>query len=286
MSRNRIFRNVALVVLFTLVFSNLLIFAEDLSLFQRLKIKALQKFDQIKNPEWLMTQAGGGAISLAVGKIGGIMGAAVGGLLGLCVGGPAGGAMGMFIGFRVGNVITKTFAKPVAVSYVESKIKKETFSLKEAIAQLDKKQLSIAASGAVIGDLVGGAIGAAAGVALMAGCGPIALPIVGAVAGVVIGQKIGRAIGSWVCKFLVKTAAVAGYRAFAAKVREEPETHPAETLDSSQALLIERRQQYEAAYRQYVAAQTNANLSAAEKQRLLQAYQSAASNLQAVEATR
>ena len=182
--------------------------------------------------------------------------------------------------------MTKTFVKPLGVAYTESKLKKESFNLQEAISQLDKKKLSIAGTGAVIGDLIGGTMGAAAGVALLAGCGPVTLPILGAVAGVVIGQKIGRAIGASIGKFLVRSAAVAGYKALAAKDPEETPEHPATPVVAGKTTQADAQKQYEDAYRRYVAAQSNPGVAAAEKQRLLNAYQEATRELRAAESTR
>lgn len=278
------YRTVALLVLFALFFVEFALFAEDVGLFQRLRQKAIQKFDQIKNPDWLLPQLGGRAISYVAGKAGGGIGAAIGGILGLCLGGPAAGAIGAFLGYRIGNVVTKVFVKPVAIEYTQHKLRRESFSWKNAFKSLDKKALTADSIGAVLGDLVGGAIGAAAGVALLAGCGPIAIPIIGLVAGVVIGKKLGTMIGRSAGKFILRRATAFGYEALSGNSSEK-ETSVTDPIDFKNVSdrQIELQQRYENAYREYVSSQIDPGISDKQKRDLLNKYQDAAFDLRALE---
>lgn len=275
--------------------------AAELSLFDRLKLKTQEKTEQLQQREWWITKAASTATGFVAGKAGGAIGAGIGYLLGAAVGGPLAAGMGAMLGFRIGDIVTKTFAKAISTVVTQWKLrdgrKVDINTVVDAVKSVNKASLSADAAGAVIGDLIGGTMGAAAGIAFLACGGPLILPILGTISAAYLGSKIGKAIGGGIGRWIGRKLLKKGYEAYAAigasekqeetrieeglvKI-EEPYTATAAApgaIENSAVMnnsTIEARAAYEDAYRQYTDAVTSPDAGNEEKQLKLQNYRQA-----------
>ncbi|PKL47762.1 MAG: hypothetical protein CVV42_12125 [Candidatus Riflebacteria bacterium HGW-Riflebacteria-2] len=273
--------------------------AAELSLFQRLKLKTQQKVEQLKDGDWWITKAASSAAGFVVGKAGGAIGAGIGYVLGAAVGGPLAAGMGAMLGFRIGDIVTKTFAKAISALVTQWKLKEgrkvDLGAVIDATRTVNKASLTADAIGAVIGDLIGGTMGAAAGIALFSCGGPLVLPIIGTIAAATIGSKLGKSIGGSIGRWIGRKILKKGYEAYAASgssegkeeatvepglVKIEEPAPPFEVEQTEQAgaaapqtsTLKQVHADYENAYREYTDAVTSITASEYEKQQKLQKY--------------
>jgi hypothetical protein len=275
-------RCVAVLIVLSVLFAPF-IDAAELSLFERLKLKTQEKVQQFQDKNWLMTKGTGTAVGFVTGKIVGALGAGIGGLLGLCIGGPVVGAAGAYIGYRICDVIGKTYGKAIGEDMARDKLNKEKVSFKDSFKSLDKKVLAASSVGAVAGDFIGEILGVSAGLALMAGVGPIALPIIGIITGAVIGKTIGRAIGRWAGKSISRRAAVWGYKATIGAMKDEGQKQASPVIATPVAANAQAVQdRYEAAYKAYIACSSSPQISANERERIFAEYQSALTDLKSL----
>lgn len=277
--------------------------AAELSLFERLKQKTQAKVEQLQQRDWWITKAASTAAGFVAGKAGGALGAAVGYVLGAAVGGPVAAGMGAMLGFRIGDIVTKTFARAISALVTQWKLhqgrKVDLGAVLDAVKTVNKASLTADAAGAVIGDLIGGTMGAAAGIAFLSCGGPIILPILGTISAAYIGSKIGKAIGGGIGRWIGRKVLKKGYEAYAAignSEKEETEeveqglvkiegpATPSEVPTPSENITesaLDARAVYEKAYREYTDAVTSASATTAEKQAKLQAYRTAYESYQA-----
>ncbi len=248
-------------------------------LFSRLKAKVAQKveqkIEQVKDPVWVKTTIGSGAVGGIANRITGFAGMALGAVIGLTVGGPAGAAVGGLIGAEIASSMTNAYVKPLAAGYIEARLTDRPATLSETWKGLDKKKLAVEGASDAVGSIIGKAVGIAVGTALFAGCGPIALPIVGVIGGDIVGGKIGKWIGSK----LVKKAGVMAYTALAAQpppasASVAPASVSAGVSSASRtaAPVEQARIRYEAAYRAYVSAVQDPAATTAGKEKALRDY--------------
>lgn len=275
--------------------------AAELSLFQRIKLKTQQKIEQLKDGDWWITKAASTAAGFVVGKAGGAIGAGIGYVLGAAVGGPLAAGMGAMLGFRIGDIVTKTFAKAISALVTQWKLKNgrkiDLGAVIDATRTVNKASLTADAVGAVIGDLIGGTMGAAAGIAFFSCGGPLVLPIVGTIAAATIGSKLGKSIGGSIGRWIGRKVLKKGYEAYAAigSSEDEPQGETADLVEikdpasadeiaetekaaaaAPQTSNLERAHaNYEQAYREYADTITSTESSESEKQRKLEEYREA-----------
>jgi len=217
--------------------------------------------------------------------------------------------IGGMVGFRIGDIATKTFAKAVGEVVAQRKLKEgrnvDFGAVVDAIKSVNKASLSAEAVGAVFGDLVGGSLGAAVGIALLAGATPFAVPLIGTVSAAYLGSKLGKAIGRGIGRWIGRKTLKKGYEAYAAIDREEgeeqqeaesdaglvkiedpemPESNTAGTSavagGSSTAASNALYTDYQKAYREYTDAVTNPESTDGERKAALQRYREAYSAYQ------
>mgnify|MGYP006910059520 CR=1 FL=1 len=246
-------------------------------LFSRLKARAAQKIEQVKDPVWVKTKLASSAASGIAGRITGFAGMTIGATIGLAIGGPVGAAVGGMIGAEVASSMTKAYVRPLTAGLVEARLTDRPTTVAEVWKSLDKKKLAVEGASDAVGSVIGKAVGMAIGAALFAGTGPIALPILGVIGGDIIGGKIGKWIGSK----LVKKAGVMAYTALAAQpppasgttepvpmaAGETPAAAPAPS-----ASLTAAQATYEQAYRAYVTAVQDPAATSETKAHALRAY--------------
>lgn len=276
--------------------------AAELSLLGRIKLKTHEKVEQLQDSDWWLTKAASTAAGFVVGKAGGAIGAGVGYVLGAAVGGPLAAGMGAMIGFRIGDIVTKTFAKAISALVTQWKIKNgrkvDLGAVIDATKTVNKASLTADAIGAVIGDLIGGTMGAAAGIALLSCGGPLVLPIMGTISAAYLGSKLGKSIGRSIGRWIGRKILKKGYEAYAAigesKSEEDSQVESGlvkiEEPDSSAELaqtesaaaaapqtttLKQAHSAYEVAYREYTDAVTSTSSSESEKQQKLLQYREA-----------
>jgi outer membrane lipoprotein SlyB len=195
----------------------------EAGIFDTLKAKSAQKIEELKQRDWWLTKIAGKVAGFVAGKAGGAIGAACGYVIGAACGGPVAAGMGAMIGFRIGDIITKTLVKPIGEQLATWKLKDQKKidfqAVKDAIKSVNKASLTAEGIGAVVGDLIGGTMGAAAGIALLAGTGAWAIPLLGTVSAAYLGSKLGKwifgGIGRWIGKKVLKK----GYEAYAGSER-------------------------------------------------------------------
>lgn len=292
---------ISLMIIFSLLITPF-VQAAELSFFQKMKLKASEKIEQVQQRDWWITKAVSKAVSFVSGKAGGGIGAAVGYVIGAGLGGPVAAGMGAMIGFRIGDIVTKIFAKAVSEVVTQKKLKDgEKVTVKSVVSALksvNKASLSAESVGAVLGDLIGGTMGAAAGIALLAGTGPIALPILGTLSAAYLGSKLGKAVFGGIFRWVGKKVLKKGYEAYAASGKEEelqtgevtvettenfdqptiqPEAEiPATNPGSSNLSDISNvKAAYEKAYKEYTESVTNRLASESQRNEKLQAYREA-----------
>lgn len=270
--------------------------AAELSLFEKLKQKTQTRVEELQQRDWWITKAASTAAGFVAGKAGGALGAAVGYVLGAAVGGPVAAGMGAMLGFRIGDIVTKTFARAIGALVTQWKLhhgrKVDMGAVLDAVKTVNKASLTADAAGAVIGDLIGGTMGAAAGIAFLSCGGPIMLPIIGTISAAYIGSKIGKAIGGGIGRWIGRKVLKKGYEAYAASgnskeederveeglVKIEGPADPAESRVPDEKMsdsALDARTVYEKAYRNYTDAVTSPSATNAEKQASLQAYRAA-----------
>ncbi|GAB4268493.1 MAG: hypothetical protein Kow0029_03920 [Candidatus Rifleibacteriota bacterium] len=288
-------RNVGLISLL-LIFSLLLtpfVDAAELSLFQKLKLKTQNKIEEFQQKDWWITKAVSKVVGFAAGKAGGAVGAGVGYLLGAAVGGPLAAGLGAWLGFKIGDIVTKTFARAVSEVVTQRKLKEgKPVTVKgviDVLKSVNKASLTAESVGAVIGDLIGGTMGAAAGIAFLAGTGPIAIPILGTISAAYLGSKLGKAIFGGLGRWIGRKALKKGYEAYAGINSKEVDAAVASTEDTNtesekienknatpdivpaSVINEDARAAYERAYREYTKAITS-GASESEKKEKLGAY--------------
>lgn len=270
--------------------------AAELSLFEKLKQKTQTRVEELQQRDWWITKAASTAAGFVAGKAGGALGAAVGYVLGAAVGGPVAAGMGAMLGFRIGDIVTKTFARAIGALVTQWKLhhgrKVDMGAVLDAVKTVNKASLTADAAGAVIGDLIGGTLGAAAGIAFLSCGGPIMLPIIGTISAAYIGSKIGKAIGGGIGRWIGRKVLKKGYEAYAAMgnskeederleeglVKIEGPADPAESRVPDEKMsdsALDARTAYEKAYRDYTDTVTSTSATNAEKQASLQAYRAA-----------
>lgn len=247
-------------------------------LFSRLKAKAAQKIEQVKDPVWVKTKLASSAASGIAGRITGFAGMTIGATIGLAIGGPVGAAVGGLIGSEVASSMTKAYVRPLTAGLVEARLTDQPATVADVWKGLDKKKLAVEGASDAVGSVIGKALGMAIGAALFAGTGPIALPILGVIGGDIIGGKIGKWIGSK----LVKKAGVMAYTALAAQpppasASVTPASVSAGVSSASRASAPaeQTRIRYEAAYRAYVSAVQDPAATPDTKEKALRGYTAA-----------
>lgn len=297
----RTYRWLFLLLAFSLLFADCAAIAEEAGLFSKLKAKASQKFDQFTDRDWLLTWGGGKVTGFLAGKAAGLIGMGLGMVLGGAIGGPAGVALGGYIGFRVADIVTKTFAKPLGQEMVRRKLNDEPLKFKDLLKSLDKKALTAESIGAVAGDLIGEFAGVALGLTLCAGLGPIALPLIGTFTGAMLGRKIGTWAGRGLGRLLGRKVAKVGYQALigidkpsvstsssptAAPTTANPVGAPVAASPASvsapkisappvQSKADRLHQEYQAAYKKYTDSHGDSSISADQRLALQKAYHQA-----------
>ncbi len=287
-------RVLAVLLAFALAVGPLMASAADSkpSLFDRLKAKTEAKIAQFKDRDWLFSKLGGKLVGLVCGKAGGLLGAAVGIAAGALVGGPLAMGIGAFLGFRVGDILTKAFTRPwgelMASNWREGKQFKPLASWKA----LDKKGLMFEGACAVAGDLFGELVGVSVGMALFAGAGTLSIPLMGAVslgvAGVWLGTKLGRGLGRWIGRH------VPGWFGRGAKAPQPISTAstaapavtpaPSGTVIAVSTHLETLQQRYQKAYADYVALVTDTNATPMQRENALAVYKQAAEDYRSAQA--
>ncbi|MFA7145674.1 MAG: hypothetical protein WC221_03695, partial [Candidatus Riflebacteria bacterium] len=151
--------NISLLLVLCLLFAPFIDVAEA-SILDKIKEKAQEKSEQLQQREWWITKAVGKASGFVAGKAGGLMGAAVGYVIGATFGGPVAAGMGAMFGYRIGDIVVKTFAKAVGESIAKRKLETgeevTVGTVVDTISEINKASLSAESVGAVIGDLIGG----------------------------------------------------------------------------------------------------------------------------------
>ncbi|MDD2624303.1 MAG: hypothetical protein PHQ02_05730 [Candidatus Riflebacteria bacterium] len=210
--------NISLLLVFCLIFAPFIDVAEA-SIFGKIREKTQEKVEQLQQREWWITKAVGKATGFVAGKAGGLLGAAVGYVIGASFGGPVAAGMGAMFGYRIGDIVVKTFAKAVGETIAKRKLETgEEVTLGtvvETITEINKASLSAESVGAVIGDLIGGSLGAVAGIALLAGASPLAIPLLGTFSAGYLGSKLGTAVGRGIGRLIGRKALKKGYEAYA-----------------------------------------------------------------------
>jgi hypothetical protein len=297
---NRQFKFLSLLLVLSILLCPI-IDAAELSLFEKLKLKTQEKKEQLQQRDWWITKAVAKGVGFVAGKAGGAIGAAIGYVIGAGVGGPVAAGMGGMLGFRIGDIVTKTFAKAVSEVVTQWKLRDErevnVKTVLEAVRSVNKASLTAESAGAVVGDLIGGTMGAAAGIALLAGTGPLALPILGTISAAYIGSKLGKAAFGGMFRWIGRKVFKKGYEVFAASEPKpgendsgkEAEISPDGQTNNSQGNSaieakgktglttgeLSAQQAYEKAYREYTRAVSASDTSAEERQQKLQAYREA-----------
>lgn len=210
---------ISILLLFSLFFATI-VEAAELTVIDRLKLKTNERVEELQQREWWVKKAAVTVAGFVAGKAGGAIGAAAGYLIGAGIGGPVVAGMGAMIGYRIGDLLTKTFAKAIGEIVAQRKLEHgepvTVSSVLEAGKLIDKKSLTAESAGNILGDFIGGTLGVAAGLALFAGMGPLAFPILGTISAALIGQKIGRWAGRALGRALGKKVFKKGYEAYAA----------------------------------------------------------------------
>ncbi|HNW35850.1 MAG TPA: hypothetical protein PKM25_13010 [Candidatus Ozemobacteraceae bacterium] len=245
-------------------------------LFSRLKEKAAKKIEQVKDPVWVETKLGAGAVSGIAGKITGFVGLSIGAVMGLAIGGPVGAATGGIIGSRIASAMTRAYVKPLAEGVISAKLTDRSVTVREVWQGLDKRRLAVEGSATAVGSLIGEALGVMAGAALFAGAGPLAIPIIGLVGGDIIGGKI----GSWIGSKLVKKAGVMAYTALAPQPPPTPVSSASVIASATPSAMANTaadpaRARYEAAYLAYVTAVQDQKTTSDQKEKALHEYNAA-----------
>lgn len=282
---------ISILLLFSLVFATL-VEAAELTVFDRLKLKTTERVEELQQREWWIKKAAVSAAGFVAGKAGGAIGAAAGYIIGAGIGGPVVAGMGAMIGYRIGDLLTKTFAKAIGEIVASRKLDHgepvTVSSVLDAVKLVDKKSLTAESAGNILGDFIGGSLGVAAGVAIFAGMGPLAFPILGTISAALIGQKIGRWAGRALGRAIGKKVFKKGYEAYAASALSKDDEEglyktPEAPFAASQTVKVDEsqtrappadehvRQSYQAyveAYKAYTDAVTNNADSSVVEQRL------------------